>query len=198
MIFKKEYGFSTILIVTVILLGLITTTYLVLRPVIFKSKASENKIVNNNQSVPSPEKISSDSAKVNEAGSSASPKSSPPVLTTPDPQIRSIVKPSPKPQVTPIPTPIPTSYPVSTPMPTPAPIKSPSTVSKPQFALNPATGIFNKNCSFSLNIELDTAGNQTDGIDVSLFFDSSKFTVTSIETGTLFENYPPPYFDNQS
>lgn len=65
-------------------------------------------------------------------------------------------------------------------------------------SLSPASGTFNKGCSFSLDINLDTGGAATDGTDVVLLFDPSKLTVNSITPGTIYSDYPGSNFDNSA
>lgn len=62
-------------------------------------------------------------------------------------------------------------------------------------ALSPATGTFNKSCNFSLKINVDTGGNQTDGTDAALLYDPSRLSVTSIINGTIYEDYTPQTID---
>lgn len=57
-------------------------------------------------------------------------------------------------------------------------------------SLSPSSGTFNTSCNFSLNVELDTQGTQTDGTDVILFYDSSRFTAQSITNGMIYPDYP--------
>lgn len=59
-------------------------------------------------------------------------------------------------------------------------------------ALSPSGGQANKGCTFSVNIELDTTGTATDGTDVILFYEPTKLsaTVTSIENGKIYSDYP--------
>src|SRR3990167_7973764 len=57
-------------------------------------------------------------------------------------------------------------------------------------ALSPATGTFNRGCNFSLNIDLNTNGAQTDGTDAILIYDSTRFTANSIQSGTIYPDYP--------
>lgn len=57
-------------------------------------------------------------------------------------------------------------------------------------SLSPASGTFNKSCTFSLQINLNTGGVQTDGTDAILIYDSSRFTATSITSGTIYPDYP--------
>jgi len=57
-------------------------------------------------------------------------------------------------------------------------------------SLSPATGTFNQGCTFSLAVNLDTGGSQTDGTDVILFYDPARFTATNIRTGSIYQDYP--------
>lgn len=57
-------------------------------------------------------------------------------------------------------------------------------------SLDPSAGTFNKGCSFSLNVNLDTGGAQTDGTDAIIFYDASRLTATSITNGTIYPDYP--------
>lgn len=58
-------------------------------------------------------------------------------------------------------------------------------------SLSPATGTFNKGCTLSLNVILDSGSDQIEGTDVNyLIYDTTRFTATSIQTGTIFSDYP--------
>ncbi len=58
-------------------------------------------------------------------------------------------------------------------------------------SLSPATGTFNRNCPFVIDILLDTKGVATDGTDAYLNFDSSRFNAVSIDTqGKVYPDYP--------
>lgn len=57
-------------------------------------------------------------------------------------------------------------------------------------SLSPATGTFNKNCNFSLQVLLDTGGNATAGTDVILHYDTTRFTANKINNGTIYPDYP--------
>ncbi|MBI4035999.1 hypothetical protein HY383_03540 [Candidatus Daviesbacteria bacterium] len=65
-------------------------------------------------------------------------------------------------------------------------------------SLNPASGTFNQSCSFSLNIDLDSGGTETDGADAILLYDTSRFTATSITKGTIYPDYPGNNIDASS
>ncbi len=65
--------------------------------------------------------------------------------------------------------------------------------------LSPSSGTFNRNCNFSLDIILDTAGVATDGTDAIVFFDASKFTATNIDTQSkVYPDYPGNNIDNSA
>lgn len=65
-------------------------------------------------------------------------------------------------------------------------------------SLDPATGTFNKSCPFSVNVNLNTGGTQTDGTDAILFYDSSRLTATSVTNGTIYPDYPGNNIDAQN
>ncbi|MBU3957414.1 hypothetical protein KKI19_04045 [Patescibacteria group bacterium] len=65
-------------------------------------------------------------------------------------------------------------------------------------SLSPSTGIFNKGCSFSIDINLDTGGAQTDGTDAILFYDPTRFNATLIRSGTIYSDYPGNSIDPQN
>ncbi|MBI4037395.1 hypothetical protein HY385_03150 [Candidatus Daviesbacteria bacterium] len=59
-------------------------------------------------------------------------------------------------------------------------------------SLSPATGSFNKGCTFSADINLDTGGAQTDGTDAIIFYDPTRLSTNtqSITNGTIYSDYP--------
>lgn len=57
-------------------------------------------------------------------------------------------------------------------------------------SLSPTSGTFNKGCPFTLNIILNTGGAATDGTDVILIYDPSRFSATSISSGSIYSEYP--------
>lgn len=63
-------------------------------------------------------------------------------------------------------------------------------------SLSPSSGTFNKGCGFSLGINLDTSGVQTDGTDAILIYDSSRVTATSIVSGSIYQDYPGNNIDD--
>ncbi len=65
-------------------------------------------------------------------------------------------------------------------------------------SLDPSSGTFNSGCTFSLNVNLDTGGVQTDGADAILVYDTAKFTATSITKGTIYPDYPGNNIDAAS
>lgn len=54
----------------------------------------------------------------------------------------------------------------------------------------PNTGTLRPGCTFSVDINVDTGGAQTDGTDVILFYEPAKLAVTSITNGTIYSDYP--------
>lgn len=65
-------------------------------------------------------------------------------------------------------------------------------------SLSPTTGTFNRSCPFTLDINLNTGGVQTDGTDSILFYDNSRFTAISISPGTIYAEYPGNNVDDSS
>lgn len=65
-------------------------------------------------------------------------------------------------------------------------------------SLTPSTGTFNRDCNFTLDIRLDTAGAQTDGTDAILTYDSSRLTASSITSGSIYPDYPGNSIDDTS
>src|SRR3990167_1954516 len=63
-------------------------------------------------------------------------------------------------------------------------------------SLSPASGTFNKGCNFSLQIVLDTGSAQTDGTDAIVTYDQSKFSATSISSGSIYPDYPGNNIDD--
>lgn len=77
-------------------------------------------------------------------------------------------------------------------------VLSPAQALAATLSLSPASGIFNKGCNFSLNIELDAAGAQTDGTDAILKYDPTRLTAISITNGTIYPDYPGNSIDTQT
>lgn len=65
-------------------------------------------------------------------------------------------------------------------------------------SLSPSSGTFNKACSFSLQINLNTAGVQTDGSDAIIIYDTARFSATSISAGSIYADYPGSSIDETS
>lgn len=65
-------------------------------------------------------------------------------------------------------------------------------------SLDPSNGTFNQGCGFSLNINLDTGGANTEGVDVIVLYDSSRLIATSVTKGTIFPDYPISSIDATS
>lgn len=64
--------------------------------------------------------------------------------------------------------------------------------------LSPATGTFNKNCNFSLQVMVDTGGYETDGTDAILTYDITRFTANKINNGSIYQDYPGNNIDAQN
>lgn len=71
-------------------------------------------------------------------------------------------------------------------------LTSPAFAMAASLSLSPASGTFNKSCSFALEIKLDTGGLETDGTDAIVIYDQSKLTASSssISAGTIYADYP--------
>lgn len=65
-------------------------------------------------------------------------------------------------------------------------------------SLDPSGGTFNQSCSFSLNINLDTGGAQTDGTDAIILYDTSRLDATSVVSGTIYTDYPGNNIDSST
>ncbi|MCR4305817.1 MAG: cohesin domain-containing protein, partial [Candidatus Daviesbacteria bacterium] len=64
--------------------------------------------------------------------------------------------------------------------------------------IDPASGPFNKGCSFTLNVQLKTGGAATEGVDAIIAYDPSRLTADSLKKGTLFPDYPISNIDSAS
>lgn len=62
-------------------------------------------------------------------------------------------------------------------------------------SLSPSSGTFNKACPFSLQINLNTAGVQTDGSDAIIIYDTARFSAASISAGSIYADYPGSSID---
>ncbi|QQG43245.1 MAG: hypothetical protein HYW45_03520 [Candidatus Daviesbacteria bacterium] len=65
-------------------------------------------------------------------------------------------------------------------------------------SLSPASGTVNRSCAFALEVNLDTGGGQTDGTDAILLYDTSVFSATSINKGTIYQEYPGTAIDDSA
>lgn len=63
-------------------------------------------------------------------------------------------------------------------------------------SLSPSTGTFNKGCSFALQIVLNTGSAQTDGTDVIIFYDPTRFSAQSVVSGSIYPDYPGNNIDD--
>ena len=64
-------------------------------------------------------------------------------------------------------------------------------------SLSPSTLTFNKGCTYTVDIILDTGGAQTDGTDVILKYDPAIFNVNStLKQGTIYADYPGSNVDS--
>jgi len=59
-------------------------------------------------------------------------------------------------------------------------------------SMNPSSGVINKGCDFTVKIELDTQGVQTDGTDVIVIYSPAQLSITTadITNGTVYPQYP--------
>lgn len=64
-------------------------------------------------------------------------------------------------------------------------------------SLSPSSGTFNRGCKLTVNINLDTGNAPTDGTDVYLFYDPTRFKGDSITSGTIYSDYPGNNIDTQ-
>ncbi|MDD2823330.1 MAG: cohesin domain-containing protein [Candidatus Daviesbacteria bacterium] len=56
-------------------------------------------------------------------------------------------------------------------------------------SLSPPTGTFNKNCNFSLTVNLDTSTFETAGTDVIINYDTTRFVANKISNGSIYPDY---------
>ena len=69
-------------------------------------------------------------------------------------------------------------------------LATPTLAAAATLTLSPSTGDFNRGCSFSIDVDVDTGAVQTDGTDAIILYDPTRFTVTSITNGSIYEDYP--------
>lgn len=74
----------------------------------------------------------------------------------------------------------------------------PAHAQQASLSLSPVSGTFNRGCSFILNINLSTGGEDTDGTDAILIYDPSRFSATSISNGTIYSEYAGNNIDEQN
>ena len=77
-------------------------------------------------------------------------------------------------------------------------ILTPATAMAATLSLSPASGTFNKSCSFTLTVELDAGGAETDGTDAILLYDPARFSATQILNGTIYSDYPGGNIDSRN
>lgn len=65
-------------------------------------------------------------------------------------------------------------------------------------SLSPASGTFNRGCSYSVDVRLDTGGAPTDGADVILLFETSKINPTAVSNGNIYSDYPISAIDSST
>lgn len=63
-------------------------------------------------------------------------------------------------------------------------------------SLSPSSGTFNKGCPLTLQINLNTGSAQTDGTDAILAYDSTRFSATSISSGSIYPDFPGNNIDD--
>ena len=76
---------------------------------------------------------------------------------------------------------------------------TPSYVLAATLSLSPSSGTFNKGCSYTLDINLNTDGAETDGTDAILLYDNTKFTGITINTELtpkIYNDFPGSNDDN--
>jgi len=71
-------------------------------------------------------------------------------------------------------------------------VASPASAFAATLSLSPDNGTFNPGCTFSVDVKLDTQNVATDGTDVILLFDQTRLSVTSVDKGTIYPDYPSP------
>lgn len=74
----------------------------------------------------------------------------------------------------------------------------PGSVFASTLSLTPSVGTFNKGCSFTLKIDLDTGGAQTEGTDAILLYDPSRLSATQILNSSIYSDYPGSNIDSRN
>ena len=75
---------------------------------------------------------------------------------------------------------------------------SPAFAGNATLSLAPASGTFNPGCSFTLTVNVDTGGAQTDGTDAIIFYDPTRFNALKINNGTAYADYSGSNIDAQN
>lgn len=76
-------------------------------------------------------------------------------------------------------------------------IFSPEAALAATLSVSPSKATLNKGCAFTVAIQLDTQGVQTDGTDAILIYDPSRLTANPpILNGTLYSDYPGSNIDS--
>lgn len=76
-------------------------------------------------------------------------------------------------------------------------IFSPGVALAATLSLSPSSGTFNQSCQFSVDINLNTEGTQTDGTDAIILYDTSRLSATQIISGQIYADYPGNNIDDQ-
>ncbi len=63
-------------------------------------------------------------------------------------------------------------------------------------SLSPSSGTFNKGCAFALQVNLNTGSAQTDGTDAIILYDPTRFSATSVVSGSIYPDYPGNNIDD--
>lgn len=75
---------------------------------------------------------------------------------------------------------------------------SPTAAYAAALSLSPSSGTFNKGCQFTVDINLNTEGAQTDGTDAVIFYDTSRLSATQLISGQIYSDYPGNNIDDQT
>lgn len=75
-------------------------------------------------------------------------------------------------------------------------LSSPVAAFAATLSLSPSSGTFNRGCSFTLTINVDTAGAQTDGTDAIVRFDPTRVSATNVNPGSIYNDYPGTNIDS--
>ncbi len=69
-------------------------------------------------------------------------------------------------------------------------LATPSFALAASLSVSPSGGTLNRSCSYSIDVNLDTGGQDTDGTDAIIKYDPTKITVNSVTPGTIYPDYP--------